>query len=229
MAVTSRRVRLHGCVNFRDVGGYPTADGRSVVTGRLFRSDGLHALTLDDVACVRDQLGIRTVFDLRSPAEVAELTTGSLYDDDAVRHVHAPVFTEILDRWELAEGEEWTSERGAWMYSEFLVVGRETIGSVVRALTEPSTYPAVLHCVAGRDRTGVLCALLLATLGVSEHDIVDDYLLTGEVITEFPMDGAVMTGLLRRVRETYGSAEGYFRETGLSEPELARLRDELIA
>jgi protein-tyrosine phosphatase len=222
-----RRVELAGCVNFRDVGGYRTADGRSVRTGRLYRSDGLQGLAADDVATIRDRLGVRTVFDLRTPAEIVEFDTGPLFDCGTVRRVHTPLFTDIPAHWDRPR-EEWTLEGGVQIYVEFLELGREQIAGIARALGEPSTYPAVIHCVAGKDRTGVLCALLLETLGVAEGDVVADYMLTREVIDDETMAPEKMRRVLERVRATYGSAAGYFHESGLTASELQQLREQLL-
>lgn len=228
MTVGSRRIELTGCVNFRDVGGYPAADGRVVRTGRLFRSDGLEALSPADVVRIRDGLGVRTVFDLRSPAEVDELSLGELYDDGTVRHVAVPVFTEVLSHWELGPDDVWTPEWGAGIYFDFVQLGRASIAAVCNELAEPSAYPAVLHCVAGRDRTGVLCALLLDVLGVADDDIVADYLLTGQVNLEFPMQPEVLSGMLVRLRARYGSAQGYLLVCGVTAGCLDRIRELLL-
>lgn len=228
MTVASRRVELSGCINFRDVGGYPAAGGRVVKTGRIFRSDGLHALTPDDVARIRDEFGVRTVFDLRSPAEVDQLSLGELYDDGTVQHLAVPLFTALLSHWELGPDVVWTPDRSARLYFDFVELGRGSIAAVFEELAEPSAYAAVLHCVAGRDRTGVLCALLHDLLGVAEDDIVADYLLTEQVNFEFPMHAAVMSGLLERVRASYGSAEGYLLGCGVTADRLDAVRQLLL-
>ena len=153
-----RLVPLDGCLNFRDLGGYPAADGRTVRWRRVFRSDALHLLTPGDVARIRDELGVRDVIDLRSSAEVRSEGQGPLAAH-AVRFHHVPLFD--------AEVRSEDRERAAQItladrYVFLAELAGERIARVVRPLADADT-PAVYHCAAGKDRTGVISALLLGT------------------------------------------------------------------
>jgi protein-tyrosine phosphatase len=239
-----RVVPLEGCLNFRDLGGYPTGDGRSLRWGRLFRSDALHHLTPADIDCLRGQIGLGTVIDLRSSAEVRSEGRGRLEHEPFAFH-HIPLF----------DGEQQSRERPPqesladiyFMLSQF---AREPIARVVRVLAE-SEAPAVYHCAAGKDRTGVISAILLGLLGVEDEIIVADYALTGAnidaiiarlnaaegyrtMLAALPPETMhalpeTMDGFLRRLRQAHGSVEGYARDAGLDDAIIERLRASLLS
>jgi protein-tyrosine phosphatase len=174
----ARTVELDGCFNFRDLGGYETDDGRRVRWRHLFRADGLHRLTDSDHARLAD-LGLVTVVDLRTHDEVAERGMFQSPGDDVVRH-HLSMLDVLPPREELPTWID--ADVVAWRYLEMLGDGEETIAEVFALLTDPSTYPAVFHCAAGRDRTGIVAALVLGVLGVPDNLIVSDYALSGDAM-----------------------------------------------
>jgi protein-tyrosine phosphatase len=175
-----RRLQFDGCFNFRDLGGYRTRDGFVVRPRRLFRADGPHALTEADGAMLR-ALSVTTILDLRTPDEAAErghystslpgVTTYSLPMTDVLPHVD-----------ELPSWIEPSVVAGR--YQEMLVAGNEAICESLAILTDPDAYPAMLHCSAGKDRTGILSALILGILGVPDETIVDDYALSGPAMVQ---------------------------------------------
>ena len=172
-----RLIALDGVHNFRDLGGYPTADGRTTKWGVLYRADGLYRLTEADVEVVRT-LGLRTVIDLRTdeeidlrgrfPLEYHPLTYHHLSVLDTTWSADAQV--EVTDR-DPAEFLEWA-------YLDMLQGGGDRFAQAIVHLAEPGVMPAVFHCAAGKDRTGVLAMLLLGSLGVADDVIVADYALT---------------------------------------------------
>jgi protein-tyrosine phosphatase len=188
-----RRLQLEGCFNFRDLGGYQTIDGRHVRWRRLFRADGLHRLTEADHRALH-ALGLATVIDLRTVDEVTE--RGRFSSPIAtVDYHHLPMIDVIPPREELPT---WidpavVSER----YGEMLVEGEDSIREVLALLTDPASYPAVFHCTAGRDRTGIVAALVLSLLGVPDHVIVADYAMSQES----------MAAMLAWLRTQYGDSE----------------------
>ena len=170
----SRALDFEGCVNFRDLGGYRTTDGRQVGWRRLFRADGLHKLTAADRRQLLE-LGVATVIDLRTVDE-AEQRGRFPVDDVPVRYVDLPLFdilptTEEMPSWAEAS---YVASRYAAMVSE----GGPALGGAFAALASGDSLPAVFHCSAGKDRTGVLSALILAFLGVPDETIVADYALS---------------------------------------------------
>jgi len=239
-----RAIDLQGCLNFRDLGGYPTADGRRLRWRQLYRSDALHLLTPPDVARLRDELGVREVIDLRSTAERREEVAGPL-GPPWFREHHIPLF----------DGEVRSAEQRAdirtladryFLMAEF---AREAIGRVLTVLGQ-SPSPAVFHCAAGKDRTGVVSAVILATLGVEDDLIVADYVATQAkldaiidrlmstrgyqtMLSALPPDTLhaepeTMVALLERVREVYGSMRDYVRAAGVDEATLRSLETRLL-
>jgi protein-tyrosine phosphatase len=167
----SRILPLVGAFNFRDLGGYRTLDGRSTRWGRLFRSDGLHELTSNDLDVLRD-LGLACVIDLRTPAELERTGRGPL-EQEPIRYFHLPL---------LPGGDEVAPEAAQQnltdRYFWYLDVGRQSFVEAFGLVADPKSYPLVFHCAAGKDRTGVLAALVLSVLGVERSVIVEDYVLT---------------------------------------------------
>ncbi|HWW55238.1 MAG TPA: tyrosine-protein phosphatase [Acidimicrobiales bacterium] len=172
-----RAIPFEAVFNFRDLGGYVADGDRRVRWRTLFRADGLHRLTEVETERVR-QLGIATVIDLRTPEELAE--RGRFPAADQVAYHHLPVFDVVPD-WSTFPGvdsPDFLSER----YLEMLDSGGEAVGTVLRLLAEPSTVPAVFHCAAGKDRTGIVASIVLALLGVDRETIAADYALSHEAM-----------------------------------------------
>lgn len=231
-----RRIELQGAFNFRDLGGVAAGD-TVVATGRVFRSDALHRLTPSDVEAL-EGLGIARVFDLRSPSELARDGIG---DFPVGKHVHAPLVEQTLNPFDPTI--DWQRIDLAERYVEMLVIGGDAIRVVFEAASEGE--PIVFHCTGGKDRTGVVAALLLRALGVSDEDIVADY-----AVSEGYMRAALdahrrellarrfapdviayltssppqrMRAMLRELDRRWGSAAGYLSEIGVGEDLLARL------
>ncbi|WP_043614263.1 tyrosine-protein phosphatase [Nonomuraea candida] len=192
MSEMTRWIDLEGAVNARDLGGLPTRDGGRTRRGRIFRADNLQGLTPADVTLLVDELGLRHVVDLRSHAEVSLEGPGPLTRVPAVRHHHLTLFAEGGRHTDVEadtiDGERvlpW-AERG--LDEELRVTGfyfgylRERPDSVVAALRAMALDDgaALVHCAAGKDRTGVLSALALEIAGVTREAIVEDYEATGE-------------------------------------------------
>ncbi len=239
-----RRIELDGCHNFRDLGGYPVADGRRVRWRTVFRSDALHHLTPRGVAQLREELRVGEVVDLRSTGELRADGRG-LLAGDSVRFHHVPLFDGdmVVDP---ARAREFTLADRYFMMAEY---AREPIARVITTITR-ARVPAVYHCAAGKDRTGVISAVLLGLLGVKDEIIVADYASTQEnmdpiidrlmetrgyreMLEVLPPDTLhaepeTMISLLERVREQYGSMRGYASSIGVGEEDLARLCERLL-
>jgi protein-tyrosine phosphatase len=172
-ATSPRLIPLIGAYNFRDLGGYPTLDGRVTQWGRLYRSDTLHELTDGDLDVLRE-IGLSSIIDLRTSAEL-ERTGRGLLGDEPVRHVHLPVVQEGgTNQGAPADAQEDLHRRYLW----YLDIGRDALVSALTMVGDPESYPMVFHCAAGKDRTGVLAALVLDIVGVERNVIVEDYVLT---------------------------------------------------
>ncbi|MGH9171297.1 MAG: tyrosine-protein phosphatase [Acidimicrobiales bacterium] len=243
-----RRVPFVGPVNFRDIGGYRTDSGRFTRWGLVYRSDGLHRLTAADLADY-ERLGIQTVYDLRGDQERLE-------KPNPMPSVHVNVESQV-PRHEFEDGSALQTAMDAEnrlrdVYLATLRTGPILFGELLTALAAPEHLPAVIHCMGGKDRTGVATALLLSTLGVDRATILDDYELTNTSVTAERVDevramflsvgmghGAA-TGLLRAPRwalaealdwidSEFGSVERYLATEGrLSSAALAALRANLL-
>lgn len=223
MADEGRRVVLEGAVNFRDVGGLPLGGGGRVRPGVLYRSDSLHALTDADLTRVHDELGIRTVVDLRMDQEVAELCPPPGAFRDHVQRLHLPFFTTFREEWQEPMG--WaTEELRAERYYEFAVSGGPSMVDLLRLVADPVRTPAVVHCHSGRDRTGVAVALLLDLLGAERAAIGADYAVTGRYITEHELAPERVVRMLEKVDNRHGSVAGFLLEQGAGEQDLAATR-----
>ncbi len=239
-----RLIALDGCLNFRDVGGYPTRDGRMVRWRQLFRSDALHFLSLADVRYVRDTLRIGDVLDLRSTAEVETDGRGPLAAEP-IRFHHLPLFdgdTAVRNDRPAA----YTLADRYFVLAEF---AKRPIARVITTLAA-TTSPAVYHCAAGKDRTGVVSAILLGLLGVREEIIVADYAATQAnldaiidrlmategyqaMLSALPPDTLharpeTMIAFLERVQAEYGSMREYARDAGVGEESLQQLEARLL-
>jgi protein-tyrosine phosphatase len=184
---------FEGCVNFRDLGGYRTADGRMVAWRTLFRADGLNKLTDADVAQL-GELGLATVIDLRTLDE-AEQRGSFPVERVPVTYLGLPLTDVLPATEELPDWKEaaYVAARYGAMVSE----GGPMLTSAIQALATGDALPAVMHCSAGKDRTGVLSALILAFLGVPDETIVADYTLSA----------AAMGRLLERLKAEYPEAQ----------------------
>jgi protein-tyrosine phosphatase len=188
----TRNLQLDGSVNFRDLGGYPTTDGRRVAWRRLFRADGLGRLSESDQETLAG-LGLVTVIDLRT-AEEATHRGRFPVDQVPVRYHEFPLFDVLPTPEDLPSWNETSYIAGR--YRDMVTEGRPAMTGAIQVLAEPGALPAVFHCSAGKDRTGVLSALLLAFLGVPDELIVEDYALSG----------AAMASLFERIKADYPDA-----------------------
>jgi len=239
-----RTIELDGCLNFRDLGGYPTEDGRAVRWRALFRSDGLHHLSARDVARLRDELRIGEVIDLRSSAELRNDGQGPLANE-AVRFHHLPLFDGGAERAQRDAGDMTLADR----YFFLAELAKPPIARILTVLAK-TEHPAIYHCAAGKDRTGVVSAIVLSLLGVRDEVIVADYAASREnldaiidrllaskgyevMFNALPPDTMhaepeTMISFLAQLHEKYGSMQGYAQDAGVSGADLERLRARLL-
>jgi protein-tyrosine phosphatase len=241
-----RHIEFEACFNFRDVGGYATLDGRRVRTGLVFRSDTLHRLTDADLD-VAGALGLATVIDLRSTQELE--TEGRYANAHEVAFHHVPVFEQDALPFEPATRDTPAPPPGE-DYVAIATTGRDAIAITFEVLSR-AKFAAVFHCAAGKDRTGIVAALLLSTLGVPEDDIVADYTLStraraaamawaetndpalAQEFVELPpwlLDSSpeVMRAFLDQLVDRHGSIEQYLLDAGVARRSLDALRDRLL-
>jgi protein-tyrosine phosphatase len=245
----SRRLDMEGAVNFRDLGGYETVDGRRVRWRTVFRSDSLSALSPKDHALLRE-LGVRLICDLRLAGERRHAP--SVLPEDCGIERYEPGFIPrgTLDM--LAALRAGTLSGASIMEevkSHYWHMPRDhapIFASILRRLAENGARPTVIHCTSGKDRTGFTVALLLLALGVPLGTVFEDYLLTNEYrrdvknLLSLPIgeaDMAILTSARREYLQTaidsmidlHGSPDAYLREAvGVDDGLRARLREGLL-
>ena len=249
-----RHLPYDSVFNFRDIGGYTTRDGRRIRWRRLFRAGALHTMSAEEARHAHEELGVRGILDLRRPDEIESEgeDLGPLVGrvewrenfsvipmpGDPGPGLPGPV-SQTLDE---AYGRGPSGPR----YAAYLERGASQLREALRALSRTETYPAVVHCTAGKDRTGVVCALVMNVLGVDDETIVEDYALSNLSTSKLlamrdvqPDEGEdtmrlygappdAMAEFLVRLREAHGDARGYLRGQGLSEAELDRIAEILL-
>ncbi len=240
--LTARHLPLDGTFNLRDIGGYATVDRRHTRWHTLWRSDSLHRLGRDDQE-VMLCLGLRTIIDLRSVGETLQapnvFATSSLVDyhniplspPTSVENFKLP--QDLVD-----------------LYTTVLDSCQSAIRTVFDVLLASTHRPCLVHCTAGKDRTGIIVALILGAIGVPDETIVADYALTDLYIRDLAAElrqNAEQTGLdakfyermwachpelmartLTYLRQHYGGAVAYLRRLGLDDIQLARLCGMLV-
>lgn len=238
-----REIHFSQVFNFRDVGGYRGLDGRPVRWRRLFRSDALSNLTEADREPFR-RLGVRTVIDLRRTSELT--VQGRIPAWEGFTYHHLPPPHRVWTLTPYQDGED-PARYLADRYLDLIEEGASGLVATLRVIAQEESAPVVVHCVAGKDRTGVVCALTLSLLGVSDDDIATDYARStannrryvewarrnGQPELVFApwwhSPAPAMHQFLAGLRQRYGSAERYLCEAGLDPEEISALRRHLLA
>jgi protein-tyrosine phosphatase len=241
-----------GCANVRDLGGLPTDDGGRTRRGGIVRADNVRRLTDDGWRSLVEH-GVRRVVDLRFPEELAEDPPS----DSPVEVVHISLLGD-------ARTEEWLDEFNeamdnspdaeaylVWSYLEFLERFKRQFARVFDALaTAPDDGPVVVHCMGGKDRTGIVSALMLRLAGVPYDAIGEDYAVTAanlepstsrwipaiedeaerakwEKLRDTP--AGAMIRVVEEIERRYGDVASYLRAAGLTNEQVDRLRERLVA
>ena len=240
----ARTLPFEGIDNVRDVGGLPLTGGGTTRPGVLLRSGSLHFATPDDVSRLVDGFGLSLVLDLRTPREV---------DRDGPTPVSA-AGVETVALTFIGESRDHLPETGddtdplLRNYLGYLGDHPANVAEAVRRLAAEDAGPALVHCAAGKDRTGVLVALVLDAVGVEREAVVADYALSADNVEamwrrwttaageEMPADltphlprAVVMEAVLAHLDAEYGTdgtggAAGWLRANGLDDAALDRLR-----
>ena len=240
---TSIRLPLQGAYNVRDVGGYHTGDGRFLKPRTLIRADSLHSLTPDDQQFLLDY-GICSIIDLRRSAEI-EADPNIFAGSTAVRYQNLP----LHNGWQCIL-ENKRPDSLVHLYCSILDNAQETVRAVIAAAAAPDAFPLLVHCQVGKDRTGVVIALLLGLAGVPDEIIIADYAYSydyllpivagyrekihqqGGDISMFDMliqsPPETMAQMLAHLDEKYGGIRPYLRHIGLTDAQLDRIRQQLV-
>jgi|SRR5437868_1579361 len=254
MNTFTRWIDLQGAVNVRDLGGLATVGGGTTRSGRIFRSDNLQALTQADIGLLVGELKLRHVVDLRSGTEVFREGPGPLVSVPEVSIHHLSLFVESGGDIDIDQALPWSERKHD---EENKITGhyygylRARPDSVLRALRVMAADDGavLVHCAAGKDRTGVLSALALEIAGATRESIVADYTATGDRLEQImirlrasstyrddlssrPTDDhlprqAYMERFLRVLDERFGGPLRWLTEQGWTEAETAALRSRL--
>jgi protein-tyrosine phosphatase len=250
---SARLIPLGGARNFRDLGGYHTRDGRQVEWGKAFRSDQLCDLSDQDREHING-LGLRLMIDLRNPSEIkgqeAFIPSGCAYRQMRVykREPLAEYWSVLLFR------RHAISQAMADSYILLAETRAEVFGAILRLFANADNFPINYHCTSGKDRTGIVTALLLSLLGVPDETIIPDYSYSNrgfehyyrkfvtrgrldilgvpyeEFSAVFMVDPHWMENLLAHIRSHYGSVKDYLiQKAGLEEDTLTCIQENLLS
>lgn len=232
---------LEGTKNTRELGGYPTLDGKRTKEHRFLRSDGVHQLTKKDIETLYDY-DLRMVIDLRSKYEAEKLPDVFPKEIEAK---HFPLLDHVQSGG-LKEGEfPKTMEE---MYIDLLDHSQETIKEILKAMALKENGCILFHCTAGKDRTGITAMLLLKLANVSDEIIIEDYSATYENMKDlfqkqaselkenqitvpeyiFQSQEKSMEKTLLHMHKTYGNVESYMEKIGLNIQEITLLKQHLL-
>jgi protein-tyrosine phosphatase len=245
-----RHLNFASVTNFRDLGGYKARGGRTVAWRRVYRSGEFSKMTRSDYDRLTGEIGLASVLDLRSTFERERQGMG-LLSTAGIRHHPVPFIADGGDQnGDVRRYRDFSSMGEFYVY----LVGKPEFGRrVIEALeviAAPENHPLVFHCAIGKDRTGILAAVLLSALGVADKDIIEDYTLSApymvELISrkniwlEIAIAVKVLPGyfweaapesmvmLLTEIRKEHGSAAGYLKAHGADSSLVKRLENALL-
>ena len=242
-----RHVHFESVPNFRDLGGYRTHDGRTVAWRRLFRSAALHKMNDREMARLKQEIGPRAIIDLRSSKDPEK--AARLLEEIGARYCPIPFST-----WPWTGG--FNASPAATNFGEIYLyrITEKPFGTrlidALEIIADRSNHPLIFHCSAGKDRTGLLAAMVLAAMGIVDEDVVDDYALsapfmndirdrmtsdpeTGPGVKDLPdfnwdASAKSMAAFLSLLRRQYGSVDDCLKANGASSSLVDRLKTALL-
>lgn len=244
-----RHLKFDFAYNLRDLGGYQTQDGRIVAWRRLFRSGQLRHKTVEDLSRLQQATGLASVLDLRSSMEIRQETVG-LLSEAGIRYHNVPFITDD-DEKPADDLFSRFSNIGQFyvLWSEYKEFGNRVV-KALELIAEPENHPLLFHCTIGKDRTGILSAIVLSVLGVNDEDIIEEYTLTAQSMEDFfnanrnepevkkaignlPgyfWEAAVesISLFLSTLHREYGSVRGYIEAQGTEDSLFQRLEEALL-
>lgn len=216
--------------NLRDLGGYTTENGNVTKYEKIFRSSAIYKLTEEEEKYFED-IGIKVAIDLRVPEEI-DRHPSAFVDSEKIKYFNFP----LSNSWPLVEDEVPNTYFN-------IIQSHKSMANVMKTIAN-TDGGIIIHCTAGKDRTGIVVSLLLLLAGVIEEDILADYLITYayiykgvRIMHEEDPDLPAFVGSIKvehlektieRLNEVYGNVEGYLRELGLTIDEIEKLKNKLL-
>lgn len=257
-----RHIHFEFVPNFRDLGGYRTHDGRTVAWRRLFRSAALHKMNDRDMVRLKQGISPRAVIDLRSPKDPEQNPEVLLLKEIGARYHPVPFSTwpwpgpSKRPDGSSAVKDEVRAQPNATNMGEIYLcrISEKPFGKrlvdALEIIADRDNHPLVFHCSAGKDRTGVLAAMVLAAMGIADEDVVEDYTLSAPLmkdirdrmtsdpetaqgvkdLPDFQWEASAesMAVFLSLLRQEYGCAEGYLKANGAGSSLVDRLKGALL-
>jgi protein-tyrosine phosphatase len=245
-----RQIDFDNVPNFRDLGGLRGKEGRKVAQRRVFRSAELSNMTRNDFNRLTEEIRLAAVIDLRSAVERERNGTG-LLAGTSVRFHNISFLADGGDP--KADEKRFTEFPDMGQFYVYLIKKNRFGQQLVEALkiiASPENHPLIFHCAIGKDRTGLLAAMLLSALGVADEDIIEDYALSGppmqviiKRLSSKPETAGMVTRvpaffweaapesmalLLNSLKKDYGSTEGYLKTNGADSSLVKRLEKALL-
>jgi protein-tyrosine phosphatase len=240
-----RQVNFESIYNFRDLGGYHTTEGNKVAWRKLFRSGNLNSMTGNDFHRLKEELGLSSVLDLRSNFEIEQQGIGLLSNSD-IKYYNISLISDGGDEEANRRRYQGLSDMGE-LYTK--LTRQKDFGQLIieslEIIAESTNHPLVFHCSAGKDRTGILAAIILSILRVADEDIVNDYCLSApyseilfnrvkietrasEEVKSLPdyfwkVAPKSMLLLLTMLKQEYGSVREYLKVQGANDSLFKRL------
>jgi protein-tyrosine phosphatase len=240
-----RLLPLEACLNLRDVGGYPTSDGRRTRWRTLLRADNINKLRPASQQSLLQDYGVRTIIDLRDPLELKRRKEPPVFSlVEQVKFLHLPIYGDEVGQRVLKQAQNLTE-----LYCTILDECRERFSTAMQAVATEE-MPLLVHCASGKDRTGLIIALALAVAGVPEEIIAEDYALTEKHLLSdrsrlleagrqagYDMEryerlieakAGTMLETFAYLHQNFGGPINYLQTIGISEEQLTRLRMRLV-
>jgi len=248
----SRHIHFESVLNFRDLGGYRTHDGRTVAWRRLFRSAALHKMNESDIAKLNRDISPRAVIDLRSPRAPDQNPEIVLLNEIGSRYYSIPFRPDTLAyvKDEVSAHANATNMGAIYLDRISDKPFGERLVDALEIIAERANHPLVFHCSAGKDRTGVLAAMVLTAVGIVNEEVVEDYTRSApfmidirahmssdpetaqgvKALPNFQWEASAesMTAFLSLLAQKYGSADGYLKAHGARPSLVDRLKAALL-
>ncbi len=250
-----RNNEFKSLLNFRDIGGIKTFENKFVRRGLIFRSANPDRISRKDIEKIQF-LNIRTFIDLRSPGELRKKPVPI----DHTEKFTLPLDFQLATRERLRpviyrkDAQPQIAEISNNLYLEILDASIPVVGRIMDLLADPEGTPVLIHCQAGKDRTGIVAAIILLSLGVDRDSIIEDFLQSNEALLPFfkrlflvrkilsfgffPYNNMIFAvtvrkrnieSILDRIEKYYGGIEAFLRKAGIDGPRLAEIKKRLLS